>query len=104
MFLVIVKWHVFNFWSEEFFIQFLFDYLYKQVIVFLFFNYKLFQLKIIIFSWWAWEVGLNNNIFGRVIGWGMFLCVIVLLGKEKLGREINDGKNKIPHKFLDCKI
>jgi len=27
-----------------------------------------------------------------------------LLEKEKLVREINDGKNKIPHKFLGRKI
>jgi len=27
-----------------------------------------------------------------------------LLGKAKLGKEISDGKYKIPHKFLDRKI
>jgi len=29
---------------------------------------------------------------------------IALLEKEKLAREISDGKNEIPHKFLDRKI
>jgi len=30
--------------------------------------------------------------------------VETLLGKAKLGREICDGKHKIPHKFLGRKI
>jgi len=31
-------------------------------------------------------------------------CFLTLLEKAKLAREISDGKNKIPHKFLDRKI
>jgi len=30
--------------------------------------------------------------------------VLALLEKEKLARKISDGKNEIPHKFLDRKI
>jgi len=32
------------------------------------------------------------------------LLVIALLEKAKLAREISDGKNEIPHKFLSRKI
>jgi len=32
------------------------------------------------------------------------LFQISLLEKAKLAREISDGKNEIPHKFLGCKI
>jgi len=36
--------------------------------------------------------------------WELDFQQVALLGKTKLGREISDGKNKIPHKFFGRKI